>query len=197
MLASSLRADKSAVNKLLIDASERIGKCAFEMTEKGSCPGKSTCKTPHQQASEKPSRRRICFRELIKTGSCPWGAKCRFSHKITEEERSDKAFVQAQCEEKDRKASKCVNEFRRAGRCTNEGQCPFSHNITEDDRNNEVLKKSMVERENHILNKKKVNTRKSTQEDVIQNPAEFMKGMIALKNEFLELIGKMKAGNAP
>ena len=47
----------------------------------------------------------------------------------------------------------------------------------------------MVERENHILNKKKVNTRKSTQEDVIQNPAEFMKGMIALKNEFLELIG--------
>ena len=199
--ASEARDDSDVRNRILVETSVRIGKCAFEMIQKGSCPGESICKVPHnlpRSASVKQDNpRRICFRELMKKGSYTWGdKKCRFSHKISDEERNDNNFVASQREEKDEKASKCINEFRGEGCCNRKDQCPFSHKITDLDRNNEALKKSMGERK-EIIKKKKEQSTEGEQESSVLNPTEFFKDMLNLKKEFLNMMAQMKASTAP
>ena len=198
-LASSLRNNPDSVNKILVEISKRTGKCGFEMTQRGSCPGASTCNTSHTPShpENQDVLRRICFRELMKKGSCTRGdKKCRFSHKISDEERANEDLVHTQRKVKDEKASKCVNEFRREGCCWRKDQCPFSHNISEADRNNEALKKSMDERVG-IIKKKKERVSVESSQDTVQNPMEFMKSMLSLKQEFMEMMEKMKDNVRP
>ena len=87
-----------AINKIMEETSIQLGKCAFEMTLKGSCLG-DPCKYEHKYSktsltSEQGTR--ICFRELAAKGSCQWKSQCRFSHKITDEQRNDEVFIQRQ-----------------------------------------------------------------------------------------------------
>ena len=124
----------------------------------------------------------------MEKGSCSRGEKnCRFSHKISEEERVDVNFLQAQREVKDERASKCINEFQGKGFCRRKDRCPFSHKITEEDRINDALKKSMEERE-VIIKKKREDIPTEKCQESIQTPAEFMKRMMALKNELVQLM---------
>ena len=194
-LSPSLLADAAAVSKILLETSVSIGKCAFEMTERGSCPGKPTCNVPHENPE---SRRRICFRELVKEGSCPWGkTKCRFSHQISKEEREDQGFIGLKRQEKDEKASKCINEFRQKGSCRGKGDCPFSHNITDHDRMDNSIQKRMEEKHTAIKNRitKKVDGAvppKGPGLSVI-NQVDVQKEMMTLKEELQSMKEMIKA----
>ena len=176
------------VNEILNETSLKIGRCAHEMTRKGSCPGK--CNFPHKPPNNKQDqpvqerRGRVCFRELIEKGSCRWGdSKCRFSHKITEDQRNDQVFLQNNLREKDEKASKCFNEFREKGLCKNGDKCPFSHKITEDERKNDDLKMKMEEK-GGVMNKRKELTEESKE---AYDPARCVKEMMNLRKEFAEM----------
>ena len=172
-LSQKIQTNSVDVSELLAETSTRIGRCAFEMTERGSCPGQPTCtinhvkdaKTVNNGSGHQSARTRVCFRELVEEGSCRWGSdKCRFSHKITAEQRGDASYIQAQRKEKDERASKCIHEFRSEGECRNKDRCSFSHRITEEDRNDAVLKESIKERLSVIKNKQE--RKKEVQNDV-------------------------------
>ena len=180
------------VTKLLVQTSSRIGRCAFEMTERGSCPGQPICTISHEKPTKaanrteyQPERTRVCFRELVEEGSCRWGdAKCRFSHKITAEQRGDASYVQAQRKEKDEKASKCFHEFRSADGCRNKDRCSFSHGITEEDRNDAALKQSIKEKLSVIRNKQE--KKKETQNSV-DTSGKISEEVATLRKELLQI----------
>ena len=149
-----MREDKSIVHELIIATSENIGRCAFEMTQAGSCPDPQRCQFPHTSKPKtvdpaKPTQSkgsRICFKELRVKDSCGRGMRCKFSHTITQEQRNDPEFVNKIKAEKEDRASKCVFEFRGSGACLKGKDCPFSHKISNEDRNNTDLKKKVDER---------------------------------------------------
>ena len=65
----TLREDEAAVHKILSETSQRIGKCAYEMTKKGSCQGQPVCMFQHaardSESEKKVVSKRICFKELM------------------------------------------------------------------------------------------------------------------------------------
>ena len=191
---------QSNSEKVLAETSQRIGKCAFEMTEHGSCPGEEICKTVHQKQVDpsafQRNETRVCFRELVMEGSCPWGSeKCRFSHKITKDQREDQDYIQAQRKEKDSKASKCIHEFRVKDGCRNKDRCSFSHNISESDRNDEAMKENIKEKLT-ILKKKQVN-KIDQKANVVQSSHIVSKEVEALRKELLQMKEMMMSFRRP
>ena len=205
-----LRADNAAFTEVFVETSRRLGKCAFEMTERGSCPGEPTCKVvhckpipPEERSAHKACNTRVCFRELTRKGSCHWGEyKCRFSHKISASQREDTEFIQEKIQEKNEKASKCIYEFRFEGACKNKDFCPFSHAITNQDREDNTIKKNIQEKLAIMKNKQQeVQTQKpKTGGEQDQGKADGVvvsKEIAALRQEFHQLKQMMLNKNNP
>ena len=180
------------INKIMEETSLQLGKCAFEMTLKGSCPG-NPCKYEHNHSKISLTSKqgtRICFRELAAKGSCHWKSQCRFSHNITEEQRNDEIFIQRQMAVKDQKASKCINEFRQRGSCHRKGMCPFSHKIEQGERGNEENRKKMEER-GTVLKKRKEYENNKKEEKSVQSPT-FLKEVLALRKEMQDEMKELR-----
>ena len=198
-----LRLDAAAATEVFVKTSLRLGKCAFEMSEKGSCPGEPTCKVEHckpippgEESTHRSSETRVCFRELVKKDSCQWGeAKCRFSHHISTSQREDTKFIQEKIQEKNEKASKCIYEFRFEGACKNKDLCPFSHAITDQDREDNTIKKSIQEKLSIMKNKNKNVLPKINTNDGQDQAAGVSKEIAALRKEFLQMKQMMMAIN--
>ena len=127
--------------------------------------------------------------------------KCRFSHKISKEQREDENLVLTQRKEKDEKASMCINEFRKKGDCWRKETCPYSHNITDEDRNNNISKKNMEEKVAVIRRKKEAGIasigNQISRNDTPNQVDAFLKEVIAMKKEFLEVKEFMKTLRRP
>ena len=192
-ISSEIKSDSSAVSNILLETSKRIGKCAFELTAKGSCPGKSACEfshltsRPRVEGSKEGKDKRICFKELMKEGSCKWGdLKCRFSHQITKAQREDANYIQIKQKEKDERASRCIYEFQSKGGCRNGGECPFSHDITDSDRDDDAIKKEIKEKISLMKNHQNNDTKNQKRSDPNREKL-FSKEMAALRTELLQL----------
>ena len=189
-IPASMREDEEVSKQMMISTSERIGKCAYEMTQRGSCVNKS-CRFAHGKGGrvQAPREKRICFKELVEEGSCHWKSQCRFSHQISQEQRRDVDFLESQLKEKDERASKCLNEYRKKGSCLRKDKCPFSHKINEEDRQNEETKSRMQERQAVLKKRKDLG---SAEMEKKQSGGTYLEEIMAMRKEMKDEMRELR-----